>query len=130
MDVKVTANGSGGSGIDWDIDGKKPKESKMHFAKGTGPHTIKFKLHDSSGRNLKFDPSQPIWDHVSETDCPPSGSKSGQIEVVECGDKMLTITNANSGDECTLHYQLNFVDESGSAEPVDPIFHNGGGGFQ
>ena len=129
MDVKVTASGQSGGGIDWDIDGKKPHESKIHFAPGTGPHTVKFKLQDSSGRDLRFDPSNPIWDHVSETECPANGAKSGQIEVVNCQDKMLTIRNRNSGDPCTLHYQLNFVDGGGSAEPVDPIFHNGGGGF-
>ena len=129
MDVKVTASGSGEAGIDWDIDGKKPHESKIHFKHGTGPHRVKFKLHDSSGRNLRFDASNPICDHISETECPPQGSKSGQIEVVRCDDRMLTITNKNSGDECILHYQLNFVDDGGSPEPLDPIFHNGGGGL-
>ena len=129
MDVKVTAKGIDGAEIDWDIDGKKPHESKIHFKEGTGPHTVKFKLHDASGRNLRFDPANPIWDHVSETDCPPDGSKSGQLKVVKCDDQMLTITNKNSGDAHTLHYQLNFVDDGGVAEPVDPIFHNGGGGF-
>jgi hypothetical protein len=129
MDVKVTANGEAGAGIDWDIDGKKPHESKIHFGKGTGAHTVKFKLHDASGRDLRFDTANPIWDHVSETDCPPKGAKSGQIEVVDCDDRRLTIRNKNSGNACTLHYQLNFVDGGGSAEPVDPIFHNGGGGF-
>ena len=128
MDVKVTASGGQGSGLDWDIDGKKPHESSIKFEKDTGPHEVKFKLKDSSGRDLRFDPAGPIWSHKHETDCPPHGAESDQIEIVKCTDKELTITNKNSGDACTLHYQLNFVDGRGGAEPVDPVFKNGGGG--
>jgi hypothetical protein len=128
MDVKVTANGLGADGIDWDIDGKKPHESRVDFEKGSGPHRIKFKLHDRTNRNLRFDASNPIWDHKSEAGCPAAGSNSDQIEIVDCNDNQLTILNRNSGEACTLHYQLNFRGEDGSAEPVDPIFKNGGGG--
>jgi hypothetical protein len=128
MDLKVTATGRESGSIDWDIDGKKPHESKIDFEKGTGPHTVKFKLNDHTGRNLRFDLDAPIWDHKSETGCPPAGSSSDQIEVVDCIDNQLTAINKNSGQACTLHYQLNFVDDYGSAQRVDPIFKNGGGG--
>jgi hypothetical protein len=128
MDIKVTANGPGANGIDWDIDGKKPHESKIDFDKGSGPHKIKFRLDDRTSRDLRFDAANPIWDHKSEAECPPAGSNSDQIEIIDCTDTQLTVVNKNSGEACTLHYQLNFRDGVGSAEPVDPIFKNGGGG--
>ena len=127
MDVKVTANEGGGAGVDWDLDGKKPHESRIDFEKGSGPHTVKFKLFDRTGRNLRFDAAKPIWDHVSDTECPSPGSASGQIDVLDCSDRELTVSNKNSA-ACTLHYQLNFVDGAGAAQEVDPMFKNGGGG--
>lgn len=129
MDVKVTATGGSTGPIDWDIDGKKPKQSSIFFPEGSGAHTVKFKLKDDTGRDLRFDTSQPFWAHVNEAgECPPPGSASGQTEVVQCTDKELTVMNRNSGAACTIPYQLNFVDRSGKAEGVDPDFKNGGGG--
>jgi len=127
MDVKVTANGNAAGGIDWDLDGKKPHQSQIDFPKGTGARDVAFKLFDRTGRNLRFDSAAPIWDHVHDTDCPPSGAASGQIDIVDCSDKQLSVNNKNSA-ACTLHYQLNFVDGNGQAEAVDPMFKNGGGG--
>lgn len=128
MDIKVTASGGASGPIDWDIDGKKPHKASHEFKEKTGPHEIKFKLGDKTGRGLKFDAQQPIWDEKNTTGCPASQSNSDQIEVQSCSDRELTISNANSGDPCTIHYQLNFVDSEGRPEVVDPEFKNGGGG--
>lgn len=129
MDVKVSAKRADGGSIEWDIDGKKPKQSVLEFKEGTGGHTINFKLQDSTGRHLRFDKGDPFWAHVSEGDeCPPRGASADQTRVVSCTDKELTVSNANSGDACTIHYQLNFVDEASRPEPVDPMIKNGGGG--
>jgi hypothetical protein len=130
MDVKVTAKASGSGPIEWDIDGKKPHKSEIAFAARTGPHKVKFKLHDKTGRDLRFDDGDPFWAHINEFgQCPPSGATSAQTGVHSCSERQLTVTNENSGDPCTIHYQLNFVDGEGNKVEVDPIFKNGGGGF-
>ena len=128
MDVKVSAKGARTGPIDWDIDGKKPHKSVLDFKKGAGPLTISFKLHDSTGRKLRFDRESPIWAHASDAyACPPRGASSDELQVVSCDDRNLTVTNANS-KAGTIHYQLNFVDEEEKFEPVDPMIRNGGGG--
>lgn len=128
MDVKVTAT-EGSSGIEWDIDGKKPHKSVIEFKQGTGPHTVQFKLKDKTERKLRFDDADPFWSHETTSGgCPANGVQSGQTGVVQCSGDKLTITNANSGDPCSIHYQLNFVDGAGKPIPVDPEFKNGGGG--
>jgi hypothetical protein len=130
MDVKVTATASGTGPIEWEIDGKKPHKSQLEFPPRSGPHKVKFKLHDSTGRDLRFDSADPFWAHIDETgQCPQSGAANPQTGVHSCSDRELTIANKNSGDPCTIHYQLNFVDGQGNAVGVDPIFKNGGGGF-
>jgi len=129
MDVTVTALAGSTGPIDWKIDGKKAKDSSIFFAKGSGPQTVKFKLDDTTGRDLRFDSSSPFWAHINEAgQCPPEGAMNNQTDVVKCTDKELTISNANSGNPCTIRYQLNFVDGSGNREPVDPDFKNGGTG--
>lgn len=127
MDVRVTATGGRNGAIDWDIDGKKPKEARLDFAKDSGPHRIKFKLFDNTGRGLRFDDSGPFWAHETQSgDCPPANSTSGETRVVDCKDTSLFVDNKNSKD-CTIQYQLNFVDSAGKREPVDPMIKNGGG---
>ena len=128
MDIKVNASGGSCGPIEWDIDGKKPQQSRHEFKEQTGPHQVKFKLKDQTGRGLKFDSSQPIWNEKNSGGCPTGPSQSDQIRVLSCSEKELTIVNANSGDPCTIHYQLNFVDCDGQPEGVDPEFKNGGGG--
>jgi hypothetical protein len=128
MDVKITAT-EGPGGVEWDIDGKKPKKSVIEFKEGTGPHTIDFKLQDKTRRNLRFDTKDPFWSHETTTgDCPSGGAMSGQTGVVDCSDNRLTVTNANSGDPCSILYQLNFIDGEATPIPVDPEFKNGGAG--
>ena len=130
MHVKISAKQGDCGSVDWDIDGKKPKKSVLDFAPGSGAHTITFKLHDSTGRKLRFDTADPFWAHVSQADhCPAEGATTTQTAVVSCTDKELCVSNSNS-DACTISYQLNFVDERLQAEPLDPMIKNGGGGIE
>ena len=129
MDVKVKAT-LVADNVEWTIDGKKPKQSVLTVAPKSGAVKMDFKLNDHSGRDLRFDTSDPIWILETEQDmCPGPGSTSDQISVAECDNKRLSIVNANSGAARTLHYQLNFVDGDGAPEVVDPIIKNGGNTF-
>lgn len=129
MDVKVTAKAGSAGSIDWDIDDKKPKESRLDFPPGSGADTIKFTLFDRSGQALRFDCNGPFWAHLSESgQCPPSGARCDQTNVLECSGKHLSVRNENSGAACTIQYQLNFVDGRGNPVPVDPMIKNGGTG--
>jgi len=124
--VKVEARTDGGGPIDWEIDGKKAKESKIEFDKGDADVTVEFMLQDKTNRKLRFHPESPIWIHENEAgQCPPAGAKDAQIEVVGCDDKKLTLVNKNA-KECILRYQLNFVDDANNGEACDPEFRNGG----
>lgn len=124
--IRVEAAAGGGGLIDWEIDGKKAKESKIDFEKGSGPVTVEFKLQDRTDRKLRFDTANPIWVHENDAGvCPPDGATDNQIEVHSCDDKTLTLINKND-KASTLRYQLNFVDKSNQSEPCDPEFKNGG----
>lgn len=124
--VKVEAKAGDNDPIDWEIDGKKAKESKIEFDKGDADVTVQFMLQDKTNRKLRFDTETPIWIHENDAgQCPPAGAKDDQIEVVSCDDKTLTLVNKNA-KECTLRYQLNFVDKANKGEPCDPEFRNGG----
>lgn len=125
-DVKVEARTGDRGLIDWEIDGKKAKDSKIDFEKDSGPVTVEFKLRDATNRELRFDTADPIWVHENEQgQCPPNGATDNQIEVVSCIDDRLTLINKNR-KESTLRYQLNFVDHANNSEPCDPEFKNGG----
>lgn len=124
--IRVEAAAGGGSLIDWEIDGKKAKDSKIDFEKDSGPVSVEFKLQDRTSRKLRFDTADPIWIHENELgQCPPNGATDNQIEVQTCDDKTLTLINKNE-KASTLRYQLNFVDEANQSEPCDPEFKNGG----
>lgn len=128
MDVKVSAKIDENGNVDWDIDGKKPKKSVLEFPANSSDHDINFKLHDSTGRKMKFDASSPFWAHESSSDqCPPPGSSTDQTRVVSCTDKDLSVANSNSR-KCEIQYQLNVVDENSNSYAVDPIIRNGGNG--
>ena len=125
-DVKVEAKEADNGDIEWEIDGKKPKESVLEFDKGSGKHTVEFKLHSPAKLRLRFNTETPIWVNADEKgNCPPEGATDSQIRVINCTNDTLELVNANSV-ECTLHYQLNFVNEDGRKFPVDPDFKNGG----
>jgi hypothetical protein len=124
--VKVEAKDEDSGVIDWEIDGKKAKDSKIDFEKDSGPVTVEFKLQDTTNRKLRFDTANPIWVHENELgQCPPDGATDGQIEVQGCDDKTLKLINKND-KASTLRYQLNFVDKANQSEPCDPEFKNGG----
>lgn len=125
MNVKVKAEPAGG-GIEWTIDGKKPKDSVHSFGHKTGAQTLNFHLDDRTGLGLKFD-EDPIWVHESDGhQCPPAGIDTDQLKVSSVAPGKLSIHNRNDGPARTLHYQLNFVDGSGAAQRVDPVIKNGG----
>ena len=124
--VKVEAKAGNAGLINWEINGKKAKESKIEFEKGVDNVTVEFKLQDRTNRKLRFDSEAPIWIHENEAgQCPPKGATDPQIEVLSCDNKSLTLLNRNA-KECTLRYQLNFVDQANTGEPCDPEFKNGG----
>jgi hypothetical protein len=124
--VKVEAKAGSGSAIDWEIDGAKAKDSKINFKKDDLDVVVKFKLDDATDRGLRFNTQAPIWVHENEQgQCPPNGASNEQIEVRSCDGETLELINKNA-KECTLRYQLNFVDEGNNAQPCDPEFKNGG----
>jgi len=127
MDIKITATGGATGPIAWDLDGKKPQQCSHEFKPKSGPHEVTFKLNDNTGRDLRFNCRHPFSEHKDVAGCPPDHSASDQIQVISCSTKELTISNANSGPACTIHYKLNFVDKQQTTEEIDPEFKNGGG---
>jgi hypothetical protein len=126
VNVNVTAKGSDGP-VDWEIDGKKAANSTIEFKPKTGPQVIHFMLDDQTGRDLRFDQSDSFWaDKNLAAGCPSAGASCDQTTVLSCNDKQLVVRNENSGEPCTVHYQLNFVDAQGNREGADPIIKNGG----
>ena len=131
MDIKVRARESSGA-IDWEIDGKNPKRSRIRFKARDGETKVRFKLDDDTDRGLRFDSSQPFSNQKEpdsdvlneDAPCPPDGARSDQAEVLECSDDKLTVLNKNS-EPCIVRYKLHFVDRSGEAHCVDPEFKNG-----
>ncbi len=126
MDVKVRAEIVNGA-VEWTIDGKKPHHSVIELQNKSGKHGLDFHLIDETRRGFGFVTADPIWVHVNEAgQCPPQGIATDQISVTSCQPKKLSIDDKNSGDPCTLHYQLNFVDSEGNGSAVDPAIKNGG----
>jgi hypothetical protein len=127
VDIKVKAETINGA-VEWTIDGKKPKASVIELPHKSGRHTLDFKIEDRTGLGFRFDDSDPIWAHENEDGkCPAQGIHTTQVKVVSCKPQKLSVTDDNSGDPCTLQYQLNVVDAGGLACPIDPIIKNGGG---
>lgn len=131
MDIKVKAKPAGGE-IDWEIAGKKPKQSRIRFKEDDGETEVQFKLDDETPLELRFDSSRPFSDQKEpdcddvneDAPCPPDGSRSDQTEVVECKDHKLTVLNRNS-EACIVRYKLHFRDKDGQEHCVDPEFKNG-----
>lgn len=116
--------------IVWSLDDKNPPKHKckikLDFPKHAGPQPITVNLIDTTGQGLQFS-SDPLW--VNEGGpCPKqSGINTVQIENVVPNGSVLTFTDLNVGKECTLIYQLNFVDrDKNPVEPLDPEIKNGG----
>jgi hypothetical protein len=127
LKVKVRATLDASGQIDFEVDGKKAKDSRLKLDKDSGAHSIDFDLHDQTGRQLQFNQADPIWagDNVP---CPPApGLNSDQLSIAGCVPQTLTVTNTNSGSAREVRYQLNFVDAGGTPQSCDPIIENGGG---
>lgn len=93
----------------------------LDLARRSGGHKVIIHLAGNTN-NIRFNQADPIW--VCETGAcpPPKGSKSTQIEDIQCNANMLTFFDRNAGQECVLTYQLNFI----GADPLDPMIRNGG----
>ena len=129
MNINLRANGSSDGPVEWTIDDTHPTQSVIEFARNAGPQVLHFILDDQTGRDFHFDRSGPFWaDKNLSGGCPSAGSICDQTSVLSCNDGQLVIRNENSGDACTVHYQLNLLDRAGNPEGVDPIIKNGGSG--
>ncbi len=120
-------------GIVWSLDDKNPPKHqykiKLNFGKNAGPQRITVHLIDNTGQGLQFS-SDPLWVSENGTCPPPDGSNSAQIQDVTPAGSVLTFTDLNEGKECTLIYQLNFVDRNQHpVTPLDPEIKNGGTQF-
>lgn len=116
--------------IDWSLDDKNPPKKnskiKLNFGPGAGQQSISVNLIDNTGLGLQFS-SDPLWVSEGGSCPPPSGVNSVQIQNVVPAGLLLTFTDMNQGDECTLIYQMNFVDRNNSlVKPLDPEIKNGG----
>jgi hypothetical protein len=92
--------------------------NKIKLPKDDGPFRIQFKLD-----GLEWDEDNPF--NTSRNGCPPAGGKTNddaQIFLQPATQNSLTILNLNDGDECQIHYRMNFADGT----YCDPIMDNGG----
>ena len=121
-----------GATVGWEsTDGKPAKDHKTKIDHGADPEEIELKiLVDQSAKSLKLriDCGHPFQVWEDESCCPPAGIGTDQITVLSCDVDSVTISDSNTGQECTLRYQINVVDKEGNSHPCDPIIQNGGGG--
>lgn len=149
IDIQATEADDGTVHFDchWRHAGGKPgvwKSGKIDLPNGPEAYELEFKLHDKSGRNLKFygtgtpkKPEDAMYVQVGGP-CPPAaGNGGGQIKFVDVDDKELEVIDANRDPPCTLKYMLRFDGDpftgpDGTNYPpyqFDPEIRNGGGGF-
>ena len=111
---------------------KKGQKKTVNFPAGS-QYDVTIKLTDNTSpkRGIVFNPASPLYVQEGGS-CPPQpvlgSSEIPPNSVVPAGDS-LQFTNLNQKD-CTLIYQLNFVDSKGRTvdPPLDPEFKNTGGG--
>jgi len=133
VDVYAATGKDGGVDFshDWRLRETGPIKGKgpIEVPRGTPRSPIHFRLHDETGRKLKFldDAEEAIWARVGQ--CPTGKGGGGQIEYDDAvsGGPTLKVKNANS-EECELHYALRFKDKDGKVECYDPVIRNKGGG--
>ena len=126
--VKVEADIVAGV-LKWKVDSQAPKDAKLYLPPKSGDAEIEFGLHDNAKQGLRFDCSNPFWvdEDLVAAQCPGTGIKTDQIEVIECKPASLKITDKNDKHARTLNYRLNFKDSAGIPHDVDPEIKNGGG---
>lgn len=137
----VTASQVGGR-IQFDLTWRKEgdpngKKGPIVIEKGAPETPIHFHLHDDTGLKLSFKPeaTEAMW--VNTSGCPPQGpgNGGGQISFDSSSNRLLKVSDGNSGAACTLYYMLRFdgdrhVDPDGKSYPpyeYDPEIRNGGG---
>ncbi len=108
-DITYPGHGNGGT----------VKDNRIILKKGEGPFCLQF---DLQGLDWATD-EDPIW--VQEGTCPTGAcSPPEQVWVwKEHKDRVATMMDMNVGDQCELHYRLNFA----NGQFCDPVIENGGG---
>jgi hypothetical protein len=131
IDVIADPNGSGG--VTWSHRIKTSGHDnggKIKLPKGQGSR-LEFGLRDNSGLGVRFDAAAPFFVRDGSTGPCPTTVDSPQCMVDSCDADKLVVIDWNYGNDCDLHYQLNFVRETGApVNPYDPIIQNGGGGVK
>lgn len=122
---------------EWEADWANGKQSGAIVVPHKTPATeIHFHLCDDTGLHLNFmrNFTDVIYVSTGATCPPPRGNQGGQISFVSSSEKLLKVTNANSGSACDLKYALRFNGRDnipGSEKQpyvYDPDLKNGGGG--
>lgn len=91
-------------------------------------YRIVFQLENPDQLDVRFDASDPIFVRSGGGSFCPTRLDSDQIMIDSCEADELAVYDWNFGDPQELHYQLNFVTETGKpVKPCDPIIDNGGG---
>lgn len=116
----------------WDgPDGKPAKDHRIAIAKFAPPELIHVSIKSDQSVKplaLQIDSATPLHVSIDNGACPSAGIDTDQITLVQQGGDQLIMKNLNTGDPCTLRYQVNVVDSDGNPHPCDPILQNGGAG--
>lgn len=130
VDIDVEAKQGNGK-IEWALVSKTIGHGtgdKIKLDPGEG-YTITFDLVNQERLDVRFDASSPIFVREGSGTFCPTKLDSKQIMIDSCSAKQLVVIDWNFGNKRDLHYQLNFVTETGQpVDPCDPIIQNGGGG--
>jgi hypothetical protein len=104
--------------------------NRLKFSAGSGPQEVVLRIGQGTAKKgYRFDQRDPIWVAVDNGQCPQQCGVHGQITDIRCTDTELTFTNLND-EPVTMRYQLNVLDSSNGAKPIDPIMDNGGHGLR
>lgn len=126
-----------GDKVEFDLEWRKEgdpssKKGPINIPERDPPTSINFHLRDETRLNLRFKSpaTEAMW--VDLNGCPPQQpGNGGQISFNSTSPKLLRVTDANSGDPCTLYYMLRFDGDPAANGPpfeYDPEIRNGGGG--
>jgi hypothetical protein len=133
VDIDIIADSNGSGGVCWSHTIKTSGNNdagKIKLPKGMGSK-LKFDLHDNSGLGVRFNASAPFFVREGSAGPCPGTLDSAQCMVDSCDALNLVVIDWNYGNECELHYQLNFVTAANEPiDPYDPVIKNGGGGVK